>query len=106
MGQLITSTHGVVVTDVDMLCQAPAAYDLASYAANLVSGRPGDEAHAEAALTAVVAAHGHVPALRWHLATALLRRCDRPFRRAKKQWPDRATSILDLAESVSQSWGV
>jgi aminoglycoside phosphotransferase (APT) family kinase protein len=105
IGQLLTTVQGTVVTDVDMVCRAPAAYDLASYAANLVSGRPGDELRAEAALEALLSTYGDVPALRWHLATALLRRCDRPFRRAKRRWIEHCTTVLDIAERVSESWG-
>ncbi len=100
---LVGPGRRVVVTDVDNACQAPAAYDLATFAANLVSGRPDDEAVAEAALEALVRSYGDPPGLRWHYAVALLRRCDRPFRRLKKRWPEKSMAILDLAEKASTS---
>lgn len=102
--QLLVDANGdIVVTDVDNACQAPAAYDLATFAANLVSGRPDDEAVAESALAALIASYGDPPGLRWHYAVALLRRCDRPFRRLKKRWPEKSMAILDLAERASTS---
>jgi hypothetical protein len=102
--QLLVSGDGsVVVTDVDNACQAPAALDVAAFAANLVSGRDGDAEHAEAVLAALADSHGWPPALRWHFAVAVLRRCDRPFRRWKKGWPEKSEAILDLVEKVTAS---
>jgi hypothetical protein len=98
---LVTGDGGLVVTDVDNACQAPAALDLASFAANLVSGRDGDDERAYAVLSALVASHGAPPGLAWHFAVALLRRCDRPFRRWKKRWPQKSLNILTMAEEVS-----
>ena len=45
-----TSRARCAVLDFDEACLAPRALDVASYAANLVSGRPGDLARADAAL--------------------------------------------------------
>ena len=43
VGQLLLGHDGgLVLVDTDTLCAASAAYDPASYAANLVAGRPGD----------------------------------------------------------------
>ena len=98
--QLLLTDEGLVVTDVDNACQAPAALDIASFAANLVSGRTGDDERAYAVLSGLMAGHGAPPALAWHFAVALLRRCDRPFRRWKKRWPEKACNILAMAEEV------
>jgi hypothetical protein len=98
---LLTDDGGIVVTDLDNACQAPAALDVASFAANLVSGRAGDDERAYAVLAALAGSHGTPPGLAWHFAVALLRRCDRPFRRWKKRWPQKSVNILDMAEEVS-----
>ena len=100
---LVTGDGSLVVTDIDKACQAPAALDVASFAANLMSGRPGDAEHAYAVLDALAASHGSTPGLGWHFAVALLRRCDRPFRRLKKRWHEKSVAILDMVEDVS-SW--
>jgi hypothetical protein len=80
-------------------CERPRG-DLARFAANLVSGRDGDLAHARSVLDAMVSSYGTPPGLEWHFAAALLRRCDRPFRRLKKRWPGKAVAILDAAEEA------
>lgn len=97
---LVTEDGRLVVTDVDNACRAPAALDVAGFAANLMSGRCGDADLADAVLEALVAFGGRPPALGWHYAAALLRRCDRPFRRLKKGWPDKTVAILDHVERV------
>lgn len=98
---LLAGDGSIVVTDVDTVCRAPAALDVSSFAANLMSGRHGDDDHVTSVLDALCASHRPPPHLRWHLAVALLRRCDRPFRRWKKHWDEKCVAILDLAESVS-----
>jgi hypothetical protein len=100
---LVDGDGSIVVTDVDKVCRAPAALDVSSFAANLMSGRHGDDDHVTSVLDALCASHRPPPHLRWHLAVALLRRCDRPFRRWKKHWDEKCIAILDLAETVSAS---
>jgi len=97
---LLTEIGDLVVADVDNCCAAPAALDIARFAANLVSGRDGDLEHARSVLDAMVASYGTPPGLEWHFAAALLRRCDRPFRRLKKRWPEKVVAILDAAEEA------
>lgn len=88
--------HGLVVVDVDTAAFATAATDPAAYAANLTSGRVGDDARTAEALDRLLTGLGHRPAaLGWHLAVALLRRADRPLRRFKTDWPDRTVRLLD-----------
>jgi hypothetical protein len=102
--QLLVDPAGyLTVTDVDNACQAPAALDVASFAANVMSGRTGDVENADAVLDELLAWGAPPPAVEWHYAVALLRRCDRPFRRLKKRWPDKATAVLDHAETVCAS---
>jgi hypothetical protein len=50
-----------------------------------------------------VTSYGTPPGLEWHFAAALLRRCDRPFRRLKKRWPDKVIAILDAAEAAAST---
>ena len=95
---LLSPGGGLTVTDVDNACQAPAALDVASFAANVMSGRAGDADHSEGLLEELLSHGPSVPSIRWHYAVMLLRRCDRPFRRLKKAWPEKSTAILDHAE--------
>jgi hypothetical protein len=99
---LMTTEGDLVVADVDNACQAPAALDIARFAANLVSGRAGDGDHARSVLDALASGYGSAPpGLDWHFAVALLRRADRPFRRLKKTWPDKVSAILGLASDAA-----
>lgn len=102
VGQLIRTDDGrLVVVDIDTLCLAPAAFDVASYAANLVSGRVGDLDRATAVLDALADAYGgHLPGLDWYFAAMLLRRLDRAIRRSKRRWPERTERALTDLESV------
>ncbi len=97
--QLLVDPRGTLtVTDVDNACQAPAALDLACFAANVMSGRAGDAEHSEAVLEELLVGRVAPPAVEWYYAAALLRRCDRPFRRQKKHWPEKSSAILDHVE--------
>lgn len=99
--QLLVAPDGeLTVTDVDNACQAPAALDVASFAANVMSGRTGDTDISEALLEELQAHGPSLPGIRWHYAAMLLRRCDRPFRRLKKGWPEKSNAILEHAERV------
>ncbi len=101
IGQMLDDGGRVRVVDTDTLCTAPAAHDLAAFAANLVSGRPEDAGDARAALDAVVGGYGARPdGLDWHLAAAVMRRVDRPLRRLKRRWPERTGRILAAVERL------
>lgn len=99
-GQLLRAGDGqLALLDTDTLCLAPVAFDLASYAANLVSGRPDDLGLALRVLDELARGYGGRPAgLQWWLAAVLLRRLDRPVRRLKRDWPRRAEALLEAAE--------
>lgn len=99
--QLLDSGEGLVVVDFDGLCVAPPALDLATYAAHLILGDPRELEHARAALAALQEGYGATPAgLSWYLATAILLRATRPFRRLEDGWPERMAAIVGSAEAA------
>ncbi len=101
ISQLLDVEGAMAVLDFDEACLAPRALDVTSYAANLVSGRPGDLARADAALASLLDGYGAPPhALHWYLAAALLRRAPSPFRLHKRNWPYRTEAIVAAAEAV------
>jgi Ser/Thr protein kinase RdoA (MazF antagonist) len=101
ISQLLEVDGQLVVLDFDQACLAAPALDVAGYAANLVSGRPGDPEHAADALDALLDGYGSRPdGVEWHLAVTTLRRASSPFRLHKKDWPQRMAAILDAAEAM------
>lgn len=108
VGQLLLGHDGVLVlVDTDTLCAASAAYDPASYAANLLAGRPGDLDDARRVLHRFVEqfgeAHGRPSdrhLLDWYLAAMVVRRLDRGLRRYKRDWPARTERLIDDAEQL------
>jgi hypothetical protein len=101
VSQLLDVDGALAVLDFDEACLAPGALDLATYAANLVGGRAGDLARADAALAALLEGYGPAPeGLNWYLAASLLRRAPSPFRLHKKRWTARTASIVAAAEAV------
>lgn len=107
IGQLIGRDDGsLALVDTDTLCRAPAGLDLAAYATNLLSGRPGDLERMDAALDAVRRGHGGEPdGLPWLVATSALRRIDRPIRRYKRSWPERVALLLVHVEGLATRLG-
>ncbi|MFN0090305.1 MAG: phosphotransferase family protein [Acidimicrobiales bacterium] len=103
VGQLLRRGDGeLVVVDTDTLCAASAAYDPASYAANLIAGRPGDLDDARRVLRRFGQQLAQVDdgALDWYLAAMVLRRLDRGLRRYKRDWPARTNRLVDDAEQL------
>ncbi len=99
--QFCATPDGLALIDFDELGAAAPAHDLASFAANRVSGRPGDLDEALRVLDAICEGYGSRPsALEWHLAVAILRRVGTAFRNQKKDWPERTGRIVDAAEQV------
>ena len=97
--QLCLTPNGLALIDFDEMGAAAPAHDLASFAANRVSGRPGDLDEALLVLEAICEGYGsRPPALEWHLAVAILRRIGTAFRNQKKDWPERTARIVDAAE--------
>ncbi|MFL6003013.1 MAG: hypothetical protein ACJ72P_09420 [Nocardioides sp.] len=102
-GPLLAAPSGLVVLDVDRMCQAAAAYDVASYASHVVFGRPGDRQVLAATLESLVKGYGTSPAgLEWYLATCLLRRAAVPFRFQDEHWPEASAALVHLAREVIQ----
>jgi aminoglycoside phosphotransferase (APT) family kinase protein len=101
--QVVTTPSGPVLLDADTVALAPRGLDVAAYPANLASGRPGDADRLDEALDALLDGYGTaIRYLDWHLAAALLRRCDRPLRRLKSRWPERTQTLLDTTEEVTR----
>jgi alpha-maltose-1-phosphate synthase len=99
--RLLRGADGIVITDFEAMCGAPAALDVASYAAEMVRGDPADLEAALAVLDVVVEGYARRPnELYWYLATTILRRAPRPFRHQEEQWPQRIEEIVAAAEQV------
>lgn len=100
--QLRETGRGTALLDFDTLCAAAPGHDLGTFAANLISGRSDDLPLARHALEEMVEVYGTRPSsLDWYFAVALLRRVDRPVRRAKRNWVDRCEAIVASLEEVS-----
>ncbi len=100
--QLLASGDRLALVDFDGLCRAPAALDLATYAAYVVLGEDRALERARGVLDALLEGYGSKPpALSWYLATCILRRSARPFRYFEPDWPQRVGAMLAAAEEVS-----
>jgi hypothetical protein len=93
----------VVLVGGDDVAAAPRALDVAAFPAALVDGRAGDAELAEEALDLLLDGYGIGPRhLDWHLATAVLRRCDEPLRRLAPRWPEQTVRLLDTVAEVTR----
>lgn len=100
-GQLLAAPEGLAVIDVDRMCRAAPAYDIASFASHLAFGQPGERAVLEAALDSLLVGYGaHPPDLAWYLSTCLLRRAAVPFRYQDVHWPETTAQLVQLAREV------
>ena len=91
----------IAVVDFDEMCAAPAALDLATYAADVVRGRPGDLERVHAVLEPLLQGYGARPrALEWHLAAAVLARAAHPFQRQVPGWRERAEATVAVSEAL------
>jgi ATP-binding cassette, subfamily B, bacterial len=98
--QLLVAGDEVAVIDLDQLCMADPAVDLATYAADVVRGRDGDLDAVRAVLEPLLTGYGgRPPALDWHLAAAILGRAAHPFHRQAKEWPARVEAMVAAAEA-------
>lgn len=101
VGQLvIDDDHEMALVDCDTLCVAPLAFDVASYAANLVSGRADDRDLALRVSRLLSDAVGDPPGVDWYLAAMVVRRLDRALRRCKRDWPQRTERLVADAEHL------
>jgi ABC-type multidrug transport system fused ATPase/permease subunit len=99
--QLLQTGAGIAVIDFDELSLAPPALDLATYAADVVRGRPGDAEQLEAVIAPLLAGYGGAPdTFEWHLATAILGRAAHPFQRQVPHWRERVEATVAAAEET------
>jgi aminoglycoside phosphotransferase (APT) family kinase protein len=94
-GELIHSGGELAVLDVDEVCRAAPARDLATYVAHAVSR---EDAEPGAVLDGLLAGYGARPdGLAWYMSASILRRAERPFRTLEEDWPTRVEALLDAA---------
>jgi aminoglycoside phosphotransferase (APT) family kinase protein len=94
--QLLATDGELAVIDLDGLCLAPAALDLATYAADVVRGRPADDERLAAVLDGL---GDRPPAFDWYLAAAILARATHPFQRLAEGWEERVPAMVATAEA-------
>jgi ATP-binding cassette subfamily B protein len=98
--QLLVRESEIAVVDFDGLCVAAPALDLATYAADVVRGRPADHERVQAVLEPLLEGYGGRPeALDWHLAAAVLARAAHPFQRQVTGWQQRVEATVAVAEA-------
>jgi ABC-type multidrug transport system fused ATPase/permease subunit len=101
--QLIITGERLTVVDFDGMCKAPAALDIATYAADVVRGREGDMRRLFAVLNPLCQGYGTTPDhIGWYLSTAVLCRATHPFRIQAPDWPERVRATVHLADEVSR----
>jgi ATP-binding cassette, subfamily B, bacterial len=98
--QLLVSGGEIAVIDLDQLCRADPALDLATYAADVVRGRDRDLEAVHAVLAPLLDGYGgRPPGLEWHLSAAILERAAHPFHRQVARWPERVEAMVAAAEA-------
>jgi Phosphotransferase enzyme family len=99
--QLLVDGDAVTVIDLDDMCLAPAALDLATYLADVVKGLGSDRAALDAVRAPLLEGYGPPPAeLAWYLAAVVLDRASHPFQRLVPGWPTRIAGRVAIAEEL------
>ena len=99
--QLLEREGELLVVDFDDLRLADPAVDLATYAADVVRGRPGDGEAVAAVAAPLLDGYGERPAhFEWHVAAAILGRAAHPFQRQVPGWPERVAGTIGAAEEA------
>jgi Ser/Thr protein kinase RdoA (MazF antagonist) len=99
--QILVGRDRLAIIDFDSLCLAPPALDLATFAADVVRGRPTDAESLQDVLEPLLAGYGTRPeALEWHLAAAILTRAAHPFHRQVPGWRERMEAMVSTAEAT------
>lgn len=102
--QLIADEDRLVVIDFDGMCKAPAALDVATYAADVVRGRKEDLKRVYGVLDPLCVGYGSTPDyMAWYLATAILCRVTHPFRAQTSGWRERMETMVHASEGAVQS---
>jgi hypothetical protein len=105
--QLVRVAGSLVVLDLDAMCLAAPAFDLAEYAAGAIDESGADADAGAAVLERLVEGCDARPeALDWHLAAAILVRASHPFHRWLPAWPERLEDIVGMAERVVPRGGL
>ncbi len=100
-GQLLATPRGLALVDLDRMCRADPAYDLASFAAHVAFGHESDDETVGATVDSLLTGYGaRPPALAWYLSACLLRRAAVPFRYQHERWPEAAARLVRLAGQV------
>lgn len=101
--QFLVDSERLTVVDFDGMCLAPAALDVATYAADVVRGRDGDLERVSAVLEPLCKSYGGTPdRMDWYLSTAILCRATHPFRAQTPNWQQRVRATVDAADEVLQ----
>jgi hypothetical protein len=101
-GQLIRAGEGLALVDLDDLCTAAPADDLAWYAAHAARGTQGDSEALDTVVAALAQGYGRRPDdLAWYLAASVLARAPFPFRRQEPHWPERVKRLVATAEAIA-----
>jgi hypothetical protein len=99
--QLLEQDGELLAIDFDQMCLAPAALDLATYAADVVRGRASDGEAIATVVEPLLDGYGEQPEwFDWHLAAAILGRAAHPFQRQVPGWPERTEATVAAAEGV------
>jgi Phosphotransferase enzyme family len=99
--QLIAKGARLTVIDFDGMCKAPAALDVATYAADVVRGRRDDLERVFAVLGPLCDGYGGTPeGIEWYLSTAILCRATHPFRAQTSNWQERVEAMVCAAEEA------
>jgi ATP-binding cassette, subfamily B, bacterial len=99
--QLIRRGDELVLVDFDGMCLSAAAFDVATYLADVVRGRGGDLEAIEAVRTPLLAGYGACPAaLDWYLSAVVLTRAPHPFHRLVPGWSERVEGTVRVAQEV------
>ena len=99
--QLIVNDGRVTVIDFDGMSRAPAALDVATYAADVVRGREDDLERVFSVLDPLCTSYGGTPdATDWYLSTAILCRATHPFRAQAPNWHERVRRMVGAAGEV------
>jgi Ser/Thr protein kinase RdoA (MazF antagonist) len=100
ISQLLESAGELAVIDFDGICSAPAARDVASYAASLLNAA-ADLPAVRTALDTLCDGYGRrPPGVGWYLSTLALRRARAPFAAFAPHWPEDTERRLAAAEAA------